>query len=123
MDTVSRFLELLTEEEATAILHSNVSPMLRGELRVVLGAARNRALARLNDEMRVALAKNDPAPDRPHDDECITLCNDDGCRIGHGCWCSAEEEESDAAFDPKYTPCWHGKPHGVCSVCFPAVPS
>ena len=87
MDLVSRFLELLTEEEATALLHSNVSPMLRGQLRTMLGTARNRALARLNDELRAALAKSDPA------------------------------------LDPKFAPCYHGKPHGVCSVCFPAVPS
>ena len=87
MDTVSRFLELLTEEEATALLHSNVSPMLRGQLRAMLGTARNRALARLNDEMRATLAKDDPA------------------------------------IDEKFAPCFHGKPHGVCSVCFPAVPT
>lgn len=86
MDTVSRFLELLIEEEATALLHSNVSPMLRGELRTMLGTARNRALARLNDELRMKLAHADPA------------------------------------LDPRFAPCYHGKPHGMCSVCFPAVP-
>ena len=94
MDLVSRFLELLTEEEAAAILHSNVSPMLRGELRVALGAARNRALARLNDEMR-AESGGLYFMDKAHD----------------------------PALDPKFAPCFHGKPHGVCSVCFPAVPS
>ncbi len=88
MDTVSRFLELLTEEEATALLHSNVSPMLRGELRVILGTARNRALARLNDELRMKLAHT-----------------------------------VDPALDPRFAPCYHGKPHGMCSVCFPAVPT
>lgn len=40
---------------------------------------------------------------REHDEECITLCEvpkREKCRVGHSCWCSAQNAEDLGLYDP-----------------------